>query len=253
MPRDRWPALILAGFGASDALQITLESYQLAVRIGRALSLGLPGRLGAALEAQGVEIAALDSLYDEADFPTSYARIAATVLARAEHDPPAMLLSQGSPLFLNGLTRYLVVEARKRELTTRVLPAVSPVDAIVADLGIDVGLAGLQTLSARGFAARRVAMPAMPLLLLQLAGVAGAGASAEAYGPLVQALGAVYAASQPVTLLNMPGDGRITRATVTLARFAELVPHIDASSSLFIDIARPAPSPPQEPPNVVAN
>jgi hypothetical protein len=66
------------------------------------------------------------------------------------------------------------------------------------------------------------------------------GASAEAYGPLAQALASLYPGEEAITLLNMPGDGRVTRATVTVARFAELIPHVDSSSSLFLDAVRRA-------------
>jgi hypothetical protein len=112
---------------------------------------------------------------------------------------------------------------------------------VVAEIGLDVGRAGLQTLSARGLVARPQALnPHMPILLLELAGIALTGESAEAYGPLVQLLGDAYPANQPVTLINMPGDATISRATVTLANFAELLPKIDTSSSLFIDIRRKA-------------
>jgi hypothetical protein len=215
------------------------------VRAGRVLALAPPPRLTQLLDRQGVTVTDLAHLLEGKDFAAGYAAIAETVLATAAQHPPAVFLSQGSPLLLNGVTRYLVAEAKKRDLTLKVYPAVSPIDAIVADLGIDVGGSGLQTIAARTFAAKPARVTsAMPLLLLQVAGVPGAAESAEAYGPLAQALGAVYSAEQPVTLLNMPGDGHISRATVTVERFGELVPHIDTSSSLFIDaVKRPRVSP----------
>jgi precorrin-3B methylase len=152
-----------------------------------------------------------------------------------------MFVSQGSPLFLNAITRFLVAEARQRDLAVRILPGVSAVDVAVAELGIDVGRSGLQTLSAAGFIARSDAVsPRMPLLLLELAGIPGREGSLEAYGTLVDALGDVYPENQPVTLLNTAGPGGSSLLTVTLERFGELLPHIDTSSSLFIDIRRKA-------------
>lgn len=244
MAENRGPDVILAGFGSSDALQLTVEAQQVAVRAGRILALDLPPRLKALLERQGVEVTDLASLYRPGAFAEAYAAIAETVLARAAADPPALFLSQGSPLLMNAVTRYLMVEAKKRGLAVRTYPAVSPIDAVVAELGVDVGLSGLQTLSARGFLAKPgLVNVRMPLLLLQVAGVTGGDVSAEAFGPLTLALAEIYPQSQPLTLLNMPGDGRVTRATVTVARFGELISHIDTSSSLFIDVARqPAPA-----------
>lgn len=235
------PRLILAGFGASSALQITVEAQQMAAHVGHVLSLGLPDRLRANLERQGVTVASLDELLDRDSFAEGYAAVAQAVLARAENDPPAMFISQGSPLFVNAITRYLVAEANRLEFGVRIFPGVSPVDAIVAEIGLDVGRAGLQTISASGLVARPAALnPRMPLLLLELAGVPAAGESAEAYGRLVEMLLADYPENQAVTLINMTGDGTISRATVTLTSFGELIPKIDASSCLFVDIRRRA-------------
>jgi hypothetical protein len=237
------PALILAGFGSSSPLQMTLEAQQMAAHIGHVLSLGLPERLRLLLTRQGVEVTALDHLLAEKPFAEGYAAIGQVVLARARKDPPAMFISQGSPLFVNAVTRYLAAEAAGLKLAVRIFPGVSPVDVIVAEFGIDVGRAGLQTLTAGGLVARPAAIsPRMPLILLQLAGLAAGGQSAEAYGPLVEVLQKVYPANQPITLVNMNGGGSIARLTVALEKFAELLPKIDLSSALFIDIRRkPAP------------
>ena len=241
MAKGRMPDVILAGFGVSDSLQMTVEAQQAAVRVGRVLGLDVPVRLRQMLERQGVEVRELGELFEGREFAEAYAAIAETVLATAAQNPPAVFVSQGTPLLMNGITRYVVAEAKKRELTLKSYPGVSAIDAIVADLGIDLGTAGLQTISARAFAAKPAKVTAnMPLLLLQAAGVAEGGASAEAYGPLAQALASLYPEAQPVTLLNMPGNGQVTRATVTVGRFAELIEHIDTTSSLFIDVVRRA-------------
>ena len=243
------PALVLAGFGSSSPLQVTLEAHQMAVHLGHVLALGLPERLRSLLTRQGVEVTALDHVLAEKPFAEGYAAIGQAVLARARKDPPAMFISQGSPLFVNAITRYLAAEAAQLKLTVRILPGVSPIDAIVAELGIDVGRAGLQTITAGGVVARPAAInPRVPLVLLELAGLAAAGQSAEAYGPLVDVLRKVYPANQPITLVNMNGSGSIARLTVVLEKFGELLPKIDLSSALFIDIRKkvvPAQSTPE--------
>ncbi len=235
------PSIVLIGFGAPDSLQLTLECQQVIARAGRALALGLPARLRAVLERQAVEITDLDAAFDGRPFAETYASIAATVLARAENDPPAIFLSQGNPLLLNAINRFLLVESGKRNLGVKVYPAVSTIDMVVAELGIDVGRLGLQTLSARGLVRRPVSLnPNVPLVVLQVAALTDDGGSAESYGPLVVVLQSYYPSGQPITLLNMVGDGGIKRATVTLANFAQLLPSIDASSCLFVDIRREA-------------
>lgn len=233
------PALVLAGFGSSSPLQMTLEAQQMAVHLGHVLSLGLPERLRALLIRQGVEVTDLDYLLEEKPFAEGYAAIGQAVLARAQKDPPAMFISQGSPLFVNAITRYLAAEAAQLKLAVRIFPGVSAIDVIVAEFGIDVGRAGLQTITAGGLVARPAAVnPRMPVVLLELAGLAGRDDSAEAYGPLLQVLQKVYPANQPVTLVNMNGSGTIARLTVALEKFADLLPKVDSSSALFIDIRR---------------
>lgn len=231
--------LILAGFGSSSALQLTVEAQQMAVHVGHVLGLGLPQRLAALLSRQGVSITALDELLADRSPAEGYAAVAQAVLAKAQQDPPAMFISQGSPLLANAITRYLVTEATRLEMPFRVFPGVSPADVVVSEIGIDVSRVGLQTISAAGLTARPAALnPRMPLLLLDLAALATGPSSAEAYGPLLAMLLEAYPPSQAVTLINMPGDGGISRATVTLERFGELLPNIDTSSSLFIDVRR---------------
>lgn len=237
------PELILAGFGASSSLQMTLEAQQMAARIGHVLALGLPTRLRALLKRQGIEVTDLDSSFDDRPFAEAYAAVAATVLARAEAAPPAMFVSQSNPLLLNAINRYLLVEAKKRGVAIRVYAGVSAMDVVISELGVDVGRVGLQTISARGLAERPAALnPNVPLLVLQIAGLVAEGESVEGYGRLVEVLRRAYEDSQPITLVNMPGDGRVPRATVTLARFSELISHIDPSSCLFVDTRRKAVS-----------
>ena len=245
MAEAEGPRLILAGFGASSELQLTVEAQQMAVRIGQVVGLGLSERLRVLLARQAVRVTPLDELFAGKPFAEGYAAVAQAVLARAAKDPPAMFISQGSPLLVNAITRFLVAEATRLEIPFRVFPGISPIDVVVAEIGIDVGRVGLQTIAAAGLVARPAALNArMPLLLLQLAGLRPEGASAEAYGPLFECLQASYPTTQPVTLINMPGDGGITRATVTLSKFGELLPNIDTSSCLYIDVRRKATAQP---------
>ncbi len=237
MGKEVLPSVILAGFGGSGALQLTLETQQYAVRAGRVFSLGLPSALSQLLHRQSVDVRELDREFDAEDFPGSYARVAQIVLATAAKDPPAFFLSPGSPLFLNAISRYILVEAKKSGLSVLTLPGVSAVDAVVANLGIDVGNAGLQVLGARGFVARPdVANPRMPLLLLEPAAV-GPPFSGDGWTALVEALRERYPEVQPVTVLKPAGAG-LSRVTATLSRFEEIAGEVDASASLFVDLAR---------------
>lgn len=238
------PALILAGFGSSSPLQLTIETQQLAVHAGHVLTLALPERLKTLLHRQGVSITPLDELLAAKPYAEGYAAVARAVLAQAETDPPAMFLSQGSPMFANAITRFLATEARRLELPVRILPGVAPVDVVVAELGVDIARSGLQTLTAAGFVARpKIGSPRMPMLLLEVAGAGDTASTGSGYDGLVEALGSVYPDAQPVTLVRMNGSGGVARLTTELAKFADLIPKIDNSSCLFIDVRRKSQAP----------
>jgi hypothetical protein len=239
---DQNPDLILLGYGVDDTLQLTVETQRVLGRAGFAFTLGLPPNLARFLKSQRVEHTDLAYLFRPGrDFSECYLDVAQVVLKRAASDPPAVLLCQGNPLFLNSLNRFLVLQARERGLNVSILPGVSPFDAIVSDLGLDVG-AGLQVFDARRLVARGVAPnPALPLLIMQAGGfAAGAvgsnGHDPATYEPLAAYLARFYPPEHPVTIVNTGAVGG--RSTVPLSRFNELVPHIGAASSLFIDAAR---------------
>ena len=214
-------------------MHLTLEAQQTSVNAGRILALGLPPRIAVTLQRLGVEITGLDSVLADRPPAEAYAAIAAIVLARAEQDPPAVFLSQGNPLLLNNINRYLFVEAAARDLTIHVIAGVSPVDIVVNDLGLDVGRTGLFTIAATGILRKPVLLnPRVPLLILQLGALDAAGCD-----ELVSALSWKYPPEHAITLLNLAPEGGVTRATVTLDGFAELVPHIDASSMVFLGAA----------------
>ena len=159
---------------------------------------------------------------------------------------PVVLLTPGNPLFLNAVTRFLVQQARARDLPIRIHPGVSQVDTLVSYLGLDVTTFGLQLFDAQRLVSRRQPVnPAVPLLVLQVAGFAASEApaavppSAGEYAPLADCLARFYAADQPVTLINTSSNGRgPSHVTVQLSRFSELVPHVRPESSLFIDRAK---------------
>ena len=231
--------LVIAGFGSQAGLQLTLEAQQLSVRAGRVLTLGLPERIGAVLKRQGVAIRELDDALDSSNFAHSYAVIAETVLATAKEDPPAVFLSPGSPLLLNSISRYLLVEAKKRGLSTVTLPGVSMFDAAIADLGIDVSTAGLQVMAARGFVGNPAGVnPRMPLLLLEAGSAVSEGGG---FRDLLTSLRSSYPDNQPVTVLK-PAPVGLNRSTTALGKLKPGELALDPGDALFVDVARGAPA-----------
>jgi hypothetical protein len=238
------PHLILLGHGVTDTLQLTVEAQRVLTRVGKVYALSLPPNLRRFLRALRVDCVELaDRFATGKPYADAYLDVAEFVLRRTAEERPVVVLVQGNPLYLNALNRFFLQQARARDLVVQTLPGVSPLDAIICDLALDVGTFGLQLFDARRLVARQQQInPHVPLLLLQLAGFADGAVrpddrreSAE-YAPLVRYLGGFYASAQPVTLINLSANGQgAARATVPLARVEELVPHIRASSSLFID------------------
>jgi len=241
------PDIILLGYGVDDTLQLTVEAQRVLARIGATFTVGLPPNLARFLKAQRVECIDLAGRFEAGrSYADCYLDVADAILRKAADEPPAVFLTQGSPLFLNSINRFLVMQARERKLTVQTLPALSAFDAIVSDLGLDVGTFGLQLFNARRLVARRQQVnPEVPLLLLQLAGFAAETVEpahqddAVLYQPLAGYLRQFYPAEHAVTLVNTAGSGRSGgRQTVELARFAELIPHITSTSNLFVDAVR---------------
>ena len=241
------PALILAGYGVGDSLQLTVETQRAIARASRVFSIGLPPNLRALLRAQRVTCVDLVGCFSGGrPFGEAYLDIADTVLRQAEGDPPVVLLSEGNPLLSNALNRFLLMQAKERKLATQVLAAVSPIDSLICQVGLDVGTFGLQVFDARRLYTREMPVQSsVPLLLLQVAGVAlaeSAGAmdpQPEAYRPLTEYLARFYPPTHPVVHLANSSDPRAPAATAaTLAAFDSLVPRFGPASTLFVDLLR---------------
>jgi Tetrapyrrole (Corrin/Porphyrin) Methylases len=238
----REPDLILLGHGVGDTLQLTVEAQRILARFGKAYCLPLPPNLKRFLRSQRVECVDLsDHFQEDKAFADVYLELADYILTRCIEEKPVILLTQGNPLFLNSLTRFLFKQATERKLAVQVIPGLSQLDTIISDIGLDVGTFGVQIFDARRFVERQLQPnPDVPLLLLQLGGFTASRAGQnraepDGYGPLAACLSKFYPADHPLTLLNA-GHGKSTRVTVTVARFAELIPQIGPTSSLFLDL-----------------
>ncbi len=241
------PALILAGYGVGDLLQITVESQRALARAARVFSIGLPPNLGSLLRSQRVKCVDLSTLFTGGrPYAEVYLDVADTVLRAAETDPPAVLLCEGNPLVSNALNRFLLVKAKERKLATQVLPGVSPIDSLICQVGLDVGTFGLQVFDARRLFSRELPIhPSVPLLLLQVAGVALAETSAtfepnpDDYRPLTEYLGLFYPPTHIVVHLPNSTDPQATTASAApLSAFDSFVPRFGPASTLFVDRLR---------------
>ncbi len=241
------PALILAGYGVGDSLQLTVESQRALARAARVFAVGVPPNLGRLLKAQRIRPVGLSSCFAAGrPFAEVYLDIAETVLRQASEERPALLLSEGNPLLSNALNRFLLMKAKERKLATQVLPGVSPIDSLICQVGLDVGTFGLEVFDARRVYLREMPIqPSVPLLLLQVAGVglsetsSTAERSAEAYRPLSEYLGRFYPpAPMVVHLANSSDPAAAAASAAPLSAFDSLVPRFGPASTLFVDLLR---------------
>ncbi len=240
------PALILAGYGVGNTLQLTIEAQQ-ALRVTTAVyAIAPPDRLVQHLRSQRMRVVDLaPRLAGEAEPAEAYVDIAGFLLNEAVLDPPVALLSPGNPLFLNSLTRFLVQAARERELEVALFPGVSIVDAIISDLGLDVTSRGLQVFDARHLLARAMPLqPSVPLLVLQPGGlIAVARERGLDGGAVVGALGAhlrrYYPENHPVSvILESVGHGTLRHETRPLDGFDAIESQLEEAAALFCDVVR---------------
>lgn len=245
--RPARPDIVIVGAGTHDAVHLTVDSQRILDRVGKAYAVHLPPRLARHLRSLGVKVVDLsDRFRAPRPFSEVYVEIVTFLLQRAERERPIVVLVPGTPMLLDSLSRLLVVEGRQRSLQVEVHPGVSPLDVLVAYAGLDVAGFGLQVFSASMLAGRRPRLhPGVPLLVLELAGL-GARTTSDTESPhparfrgLVAHLARFYPATHPVTLINTTAvPGARAHATLPLSRFGELIPHVRATSNLFVDARR---------------
>lgn len=243
------PGLILAGYGSGHPLQITIESERALARATRVFAVGLPRALARHLEARRSRCVDLSACFEEGrPYAEAYLDVAAAVLRQASLDPPVAFLSEGAPLLSNALNRFLVAEARRLGIATTALPAVSPIDSLICQLGLDVTAFGLQVFDARRVFERSMPVQAsVPLLLLQLGSLAAGAeggllaATEAAYAPLADYLARIYQPSHAVVHLANSAEAHAEPIAVApLSAFMTLLPRIGPASTLFVDRVRPS-------------
>ena len=241
--------IILIGTGVGDGLQFTVESQRVLDKVGRAYALHLPVPLRRHLRSLRIKTVDLSDRFAEPrPLGEAYVEVAGFLLERAAIERQVVVLTPGSPLFLNSISRLLVLHGRRSGLQVETFPGISPLDALISYVGVDVATFGLQVFTGNRLASSPTRLdPAVPLAVMELAGVGLETSAADPtvepkrYGRLLGALARIYPADHPATLVNVTGgNGRRSHATLPLRRFAEFIPNIRENSHLFIDVIRPS-------------
>ena len=143
------PHIILAGSGVHDRLELTVETQRVIARYGKVFAIGMAAAPRALLKSMRVKVVDLDASFTaERPFEDIYSEVVAQLIEHTAVERPVVLLCPGNHLFLNSVARALVIEGRRLGLTVQILPGVSAIDVLINDIGVDVGLFGLQVFDA---------------------------------------------------------------------------------------------------------
>lgn len=158
--------LYLLGIGIRGFRQVTSETLEVLKRCRKVLHLS-----GAHAELSKVNpnTENLDHIYwtaEECD--RVYSQLVEFVLAEVARGPEVALVSYGHPTLFDDVSRELQRRLRRRKKRCVVLPAVSCLDTLSIDLGIDYG-DGLQVMDANDLLASDLTLnPRLHTLLLQV-------------------------------------------------------------------------------------
>ena len=234
---------MLCGAGLGPGLHLSVEAQQLILGVGEVATLGAPSTAVEHLRASRVRVSVLDDLVHDAEtYADGYLAVIDVMLERAATSPPAVLLCGGNPLFLNSTARGLVDLARQRDIDLRLVPAVSAIDTVVNDLGLDVGGAGLQIFDARQLLGSSIdPNPLVPLLVMGVDALADdrvlpPGATTEQVWPIFgRRLARGYAPTDVVTLVTQTtGSGSLDHISVTLADWHALADQLVPGAHLYV-------------------
>ncbi len=234
------PHVILLGYGVTDSLQLTVEAQRVLSRYGAAYSIGLPANLGTFLKSQRVKVTDLSSrLRAGSEAADGYLEVAHFLIERTASERPVILLAPGNPLMFNAIGRYLAMEGQRLGLSLQALAGISPLDLILAGIGLDVSTFGLQVFDATQLMKRRPGLnPEVPLVLMHL------GAFAEQSGPAIEALEQLgrhllgcYPPEHVAVHVVLEQSGMTVRGT-NLGERAALEATLSSGSHLFIDAVR---------------
>ncbi len=128
------------------------------------------------------------------DDPAPYDRMVEAIMAPVLADRRSCAVFYGHPGVFVLPAREAMSRTRAAGLDARMLPAVSALDCLFADLGLDPAVAGCQVYEASDFIRRSPAIdPGTPLILLQVGVV-------ESRAALAVALGRTYPASHELVV-----------------------------------------------------
>jgi hypothetical protein len=160
--------IYLVGAGIAFPDHLTIETIELLGRCER-ICTNLPDAMFANLPDDLREkCVGLSSLYQDGRLRThNYHDVFQAVVEMAEIKPPVAWLTPGHPVIFDSVSAALLKEGRARGWSVRVVPAISCIDTLCAELGYDPAH-GLLIHECTGLVRRRIPfVPSVALMLLQ--------------------------------------------------------------------------------------
>jgi precorrin-6B methylase 1 len=153
---------------------VTPEAVAAIERADEVLYLLADGLAGAWLERLNPHVRSLHTLYaEEKERSRTYAEVVEELLAPVRAGRDVCAVFYGHPGVFARPGHEAVRRARAEGFRARMLPAVSALDCLVADLGIDPGVTGLQSYEATEFVVHRRRPDTAATLVLWQIGVIG--------------------------------------------------------------------------------
>jgi uncharacterized protein YabN with tetrapyrrole methylase and pyrophosphatase domain len=172
-----------------------------------------------------------------------YRQIAEHVLREGAAGPPVALLLHGHPMIFSTITQLILAGGQERGLRVNVVPAVSSLDRMYADLRLDIGNRGIQIFNAEAAVHGGMALnPGVDAILLQVDRVTDPDAHRlkdtppEMVAPLRDYLLRYYPSEHPATLIECAVEigfsSRLTPATI--GKLEEAAAGMNSNTSMYI-------------------
>lgn len=164
------PDITIAGMGVSAVVQVTSQTEQRIRQCNEALFLDAGVGTAAFLQARCPRVTPLYGLYQEGGSRReTYHRQTATVIEAALCRRPVIYLTHGHPMVFSYASTLIRDVAQALDLRVEVLPGISSMAALMADLWLDPATHGLQMFEATDILLRRRPLqPDVPALIWQV-------------------------------------------------------------------------------------
>ena len=201
--------IALAGIGIGGFEQTTLETLEVFKRARIIFHLTSYHQR---LRKYCKQVIDLDREYWTGELDTEvYARITHMVLDEAKRGPGVVMVGDGHPAYYDDVTWDIYRKGKRRGLKVRILPAISSIDSMAANCGLEINSNGLQILEATSIvSASQDLNPYLDTLVMQI-GWFGTSLTSEIsqskkgrFKPLINYLSRFYPKDHPVRILSAP-------------------------------------------------